>query len=700
MDTASGRSDLPATLRGGRGLRLAAVAMMRNEGDIIRPFLRHCAEFFDEVFIADVRATDGTGEVLRSFHDPRLQLHVYEVTRQEKFQGALMNLLSRRAFARGADWVFLLDGDEFLAAETREDVEQALRDLGGDVMMLPWMNLVPMQFGSFASFDVGQDFRWSGRTSSFSKVAISSLFAANNPDYHVQEGNHAVAISPGGPDVYGQPGLPLLHLPVRSLDRLKYRIGSSLRLVRAKHNRKPGEGSHVDSLDELLGRGAIGAPELRFMAASYGQSVEHTDALDPEALGWPVRRLPAFCREPVPGEDAVGVAGLSETLRADAAIVWDRDEFARDSGVAALIDGNRIRIVPQALAGSGTPRNAPFAALPPATVPESFGEDWLTEVVAATCTPMKAWAFSAWTELVPVMYALFALLKPRRYAELGVHNGMSFFAACQIAEKLGVPAECVAVDSWVGDVHAGFHDTSVFDGFRAYIAENHPDQHYIQAYFSAARAWFEDGSIDLLHIDGLHTYEAVKEDFETWLPKMSDAGVIIFHDTNEFGRGFGVWRLWEELRRRYPAFEFAHEHGLGVVYVGKEPHPFAALLRQLSENRPNATLAQAYFAAVGTLLKEQRSAAAALSVSPTDGSPAPVKVVADADLQARYDAVVNSTTWRMTAPLRAMLNAMPALRHFLRRGLKSVYWLVTGQFPERYRLYRQARAEAAQRQGS
>ncbi len=245
--------------------------MLRNEGDIIRPFLSQCAEFFDEVFVADVRATDGTGEEMRRFDDPRVKLHVYEVDRQERYQGALLNTLARQAFARGADWVFCLDGDEFLGADSRAEVEQALDELGADVMMMPWINLVPTRFGSFSDFDMSQEFNWSGRTSVFSKVAISSLYAANNPDFYIQEGSHAVCSAFGGLEVHGQPGLPLLHLPVRSLDRLKYKIGLGLRLVRAKHNRKPGEGNHADTLDELLAQGAIAAPELRFMAATYGR---------------------------------------------------------------------------------------------------------------------------------------------------------------------------------------------------------------------------------------------------------------------------------------------------------------------------------------------------------------------------------------------------------------------------------------------
>ncbi len=393
---------------------------------------------------------------------------------------------------------------------------------------------------------------------------------------------------------------------------------------------------------------------------------------------------------------------LSETLGADSLITWDRSAFINGTRVGAMVDSDRLRIVPQALTGSGTSRTEPFAALPPAVIADRFDDEWLTDVVAATCTPIGTWAFSAWTQLVPVMFSLFTLLRPRRYVELGVHNGMSFFAACQIAEKLSIPAECVAIDSWVGDVHASFHDASVFENFRAQLAEKYPHQYLLQSYFAAALNCFEDGSVDLLHIDGLHTYEAVKDDFDTWLPKMSEAGVIIFHDTNEFGRGFGVWRLWAELKQRYPAYEFSHQHGLGIIFVGREPHPFAALLRRLAENRHEAVLAQTYFETIGTLLTEQRSmvetlgmTSAALASAPACSPTGPLPDVPrhGDDLQSRYDAVMNSTTWRMTAPLRALLNGMPRLRLFLRRAVKSVWWLFTGQLPSRYRLYRAAQAE-------
>ena len=55
--------------------------------------------------------------------------------------------------------------------------------------------------------------------------------------------------------------------------------------------------------------------------------------------------------------------------------------------------------------------------------------------------------------------------------------------------------------------------------------------------FDQALEQFQDRSVDLLRHDGCHAYEAVKRDYETWLPKMSESGIILFHDTAVFERG-------------------------------------------------------------------------------------------------------------------------------------------------------------------
>ncbi|MCX7041853.1 MAG: class I SAM-dependent methyltransferase, partial [Gammaproteobacteria bacterium] len=210
---------------------------------------------------------------------------------------------------------------------------------------------------------------------------------------------------------------------------------------------------------------------------------------------------------------------------------------------------------------------------------------------------------SAWTGHIPFAGWLMDALRPKIFVELGTHRGASYLAFCQAVEQRGLQTVCYAVDTWQGDEHTQSYGEEIFNELSA-IHDRHFSgfSHLVRSTFDEALREFGDGSIDLLHIDGLHTYKAVKHDFETWLPKMSASGVILFHDTMERGRGFGVWKLWAELAKRYPSFQFRHSHGLGVLLVGDQvPESIRKLAEQFGGD--DAPVIDELFETLGSNIK-------------------------------------------------------------------------------------------------
>ena len=140
-----------------------------------------------------------------------MEIEVYEVDRQEKYQGALMNCLSREAFARGADWVFFLDADEFIDVQNRAELERYLQEVGSDAHA-PWINLVPTQYGNYNTFAATQDFYWSGRTQNSARWRCPTYSQRTTRTTTSMRVITLVAPSPTAPPIWDRPGLPLLHV--------------------------------------------------------------------------------------------------------------------------------------------------------------------------------------------------------------------------------------------------------------------------------------------------------------------------------------------------------------------------------------------------------------------------------------------------------------------------------------------------------
>lgn len=184
---------------------------------------------------------------------------------------------------------------------------------------------------------------------------------------------------------------------------------------------------------------------------------------------------------------------------------------------------------------------------------------------------------------------LISAIRPSLLVELGTHYGESYFGFCQSVSENSLDCLCYAVDHWLGEAHAGFYGEEVFEE-----VSQHNDAYYksfsylLRTSFDTALERFGDEAIDLLHIDGLHTYEAVSGDFRAWLPKVRPGGIVLLHDTVVRHVDFGVWRLWDELKVEFSeTFEFHHSWGLGVLRKPGHGVNEPALLDTLFRSSPD-----------------------------------------------------------------------------------------------------------------
>jgi len=213
--------------------------------------------------------------------------------------------------------------------------------------------------------------------------------------------------------------------------------------------------------------------------------------------------------------------------------------------------------------------------------------------LAANFRPLRVAPPNAWVGHLPFANWIVQQTRPLVFVELGTHIGNSYFAFCQSIRESNSSTKAFAVDTWQGDEQAGFYGDEVFREVSEHNKHYSDFSTLIRKTFDQALNSFEAQSIDLLHIDGLHTYEAVKHDFESWLPKLRPNAIVLFHDTNVHIDTFGVHKLWSELSRTYETVEFLHSHGLGILEI---PGPSSSFLPK--EDDQKVTL-RTFFSGLG-----------------------------------------------------------------------------------------------------
>ena len=180
-----------------------------------------------------------------------------------------------------------------------------------------------------------------------------------------------------------------------------------------------------------------------------------------------------------------------------------------------------------------------------------------------------------WVELTELAH-IARKLNPKFTMEIGLYAGGTIALWAQMMSGKGT---LIGIDLKLQEGLENRIRAKMKSGQKLFLleADSHADEtkrHVLQIVGQA--------KLDFLFIDGDHSYEGVKKDFEDYAPLVRPGGIVALHDiipdyatrfgTETSANTGGVHLLWREISPRYPHEEFVEDGqqdgcGIGVLHT-------------------------------------------------------------------------------------------------------------------------------------
>jgi predicted O-methyltransferase YrrM len=160
--------------------------------------------------------------------------------------------------------------------------------------------------------------------------------------------------------------------------------------------------------------------------------------------------------------------------------------------------------------------------------------------------------------------------KPRVIVEIGTEKGGTLAIWCAVADP---KATIVSIDLPGGAFGGGYPGwrTRLYRRFAQPSQTLHllrKDSHQ-PATRELLNTLLPAGGIDYLFIDGDHTYEGAKQDFEMYSPLVRRGGLVVFHDIcTKTEASCQVYKFWQEVRTKHKYWEYLHDPDQGIYGIG------------------------------------------------------------------------------------------------------------------------------------
>jgi predicted O-methyltransferase YrrM len=161
-------------------------------------------------------------------------------------------------------------------------------------------------------------------------------------------------------------------------------------------------------------------------------------------------------------------------------------------------------------------------------------------------------------------------LSPRTLLEIGTGLGGTTLLLARVAAP---DAIVVTIDLPTGPPRQRLLEAALRPGQRIYVLRR--DSHHLKT-VAKVRSIIEEEQLDLLFIDGDHSYHGVQEDFRLYSALVRGGGWIAFHDIVPGPVEFvgGVPEFWRQVKRGHSIREFVHDpgqQGLGIGLLRADP---------------------------------------------------------------------------------------------------------------------------------
>jgi hypothetical protein len=154
-----------------------------------------------------------------------------------------------------------------------------------------------------------------------------------------------------------------------------------------------------------------------------------------------------------------------------------------------------------------------------------------------------------WFGHLAFAHDLVAALRPSLLVQIGTGSGDSYFGFCQSIVEQGLDCLCYGVLPPAEDSAQLTAYNDAHYGAFSYLLDS-----------DEASRRFSEGSIDLLHI-GIAGYRT-----DVWLPKVKPGGFVLIDGVADREAGRDTWRRREQLESTFSEqFAFHHGGGLGVL---------------------------------------------------------------------------------------------------------------------------------------